>query len=125
MTVVERIGPGAAGQSKRAVTVRTGRCCHIGKADRIVIGVRVADAQRAVGCERPVFGHRTGEGAANNRGVFCTVDGNGDIMCGAIGRGYRDDVVETLADIELLDSGLGVVGGVAPVASRIDGETPV
>ena len=39
------------------------------------------------GSEGAILGHRTGGGGANDRCIFCTIDGDGNDLCTAIGGG--------------------------------------
>ena len=58
--VVERVGPGAAGQLEVAVAVVAQGAGLVREADRVVGGIDIGDRQRAVGGQGAVLGHRAG-----------------------------------------------------------------
>ena len=126
MAVVERIGPCTAGQGEGAVPVCPSCGSHIGEAHRIVVRVRIADAQGAVGRQGPVLGHGAGEGAADHRIVFGTVDGDGDRLRAAVAGGERISVGEILSHVQFLNGRMAVVECIGPCAAgQGEGAVPV
>src|SRR2546429_8160761 len=62
----------------------------------------------------------------SHRHVVGAVDGDGDELAGGAVGGHRGEAVgQALAGAELLDRGLAVGGGVAPVARGVEGEAAV
>ena len=84
--------------------------------------VGIGDGERAGGGEVAshhvdVLGDRAGGDAADQRHVVGAVDGHADQLAGGAVAGQGGEAVgEGLAQVELLDRALAVVGGVAPGA---------
>ena len=62
---------------------------------------------------------------ANNRGVIGSVDGNGDVMLGAVGAFDRDRVRQRVRAVQPLNGGVVVVQIIGPCAIRVDGQRPI
>ena len=121
--VVEAVGPGAAAEDEAAVAVAAGRARHVGKADRVVVGIHIGDGHRAAGRGGAVFGYGADHYPAQHRRVVDTC--NGDRNRGAATfRGPGDKGFR-----HLLASGqeisLGVIQGEGPIAAVIKDEVAI
>ncbi len=127
LAVIGAVAPLTVGvEAERAVTAR-----HIGLCGEMVLAcIRVADCELSMGFELAcrqvgVFSDGAAIDPRNHGAVIMAVDGDGHCVGRAAHRLDGDTVGEGFARLELLDSGLAVVGAVVPLAVGVEAERAV
>ena len=121
--IVERVGPVACridGYGAIAANRRTRR-------EQFLTGVDVGDCQRAGYGFRhaTVFGDIAGIDTADHGGIIGAVDGDGDVVGGAVNGRYGHGVGQCGTGRQCLHIRIGIVEGVCPIAVGVDCCRPV
>ncbi len=89
----------------------------------VLTGIGIGDGELTAGVKRRLLGDHTGGGTADLRLVVGAVDGDGELVGGAIDGGNGEAVGELVAMGQALHSRLLVVEAVAPRAIGLHGKT--
>src|SRR5205823_5003920 len=124
------VGPVARGvEGEAAVAVAAGGAGLGGEGGLALVDIgdgQCPAGRQVAGHHADILGDRAGDDPAEYRHVVGAVDGDGDYLSGGAVRGHRGSVpTRRSSDLELLDRGLAVGGGVGPVARGVEGEAAV